>query len=315
MTTPHPDVPPVPARLAGNHEEFFGAAGTAWIAALPALARERMTAWGLTADGPAAHGVVALVLPVRRADGTPAALKLQPADEETGGEPHALRAWGGRHAVRLLEHDPASGSLLLERLDAARPLSAEPDEDTAVGVVGRLLGELSAVAAPPGTRTLADLAAGLLHRAPRALPRLSDPREVRLLETCAGAVRELSAEPGGRLVHWDLHYGNVLAPLPGSGRPDWLAIDPKPLAGDPGFDLFPALRNRWGPVASAASPRDAVLRRFDLLTATAGLDRARSAGWTLGRVLQNALWDAESGAVRLAADQAVVATAMLRRTG
>ena len=33
----------------------------------------------------------------------------------------------------------------------------------------------------------------------------------------------------------------------------------------------------------------AVLRRFDLLTEVLGLDRQRAIGWTLGRVLQNAL--------------------------
>jgi streptomycin 6-kinase len=35
----------------------------------------------------------------------------------------------------------------------------------------------------------------------------------------------------------------------------------------------------------------ALLRRFDLMTGVLGLDRARAAGWTLGRVLQNAVWD------------------------
>ena len=35
----------------------------------------------------------------------------------------------------------------------------------------------------------------------------------------------------------------------------------------------------------------ALLRRFDLMTDILGLDRSRAAGWTLGRVLQNAVWD------------------------
>ncbi|MDI5965633.1 aminoglycoside phosphotransferase family protein [Streptantibioticus silvisoli] len=305
----------VPPELAANHTDFFGAAGSVWIAGLPALARERMAGWRLTRDGPAAHGVVALVLPVRCADGTRAALKLQPVDEETGGEPAALRAWHGRGAVRLLDHHPASGSMLLERLDAARSLAAEPDERAAVTALAALLGRLAAVPAPPGLRRLADLAADLLRRVPAALPRLADPAEARLLDACAGAVRPLLAEPGDRLLHWDLHYANVLAPLPGADRGDWLAIDPKPLAGDPGFELFPALRNRWPAIAADSAPRNAVLRRYDLMTEVAALDRGRAAGWTLGRVLQNALWDIESGATHLAEDQVVVGGAVLRRVG
>src|SRR5690606_10428198 len=81
-------------------------------------------------------------------------------------------------------------------------------------------------------------------------------------------------EPGDRLLHWDLHYDNVLA----GEREPWLAIDPKPLAGDPGFDLLPALDNRWDDVVAGGDVRRAVLRRFDLLVEALGLDPARSAG-------------------------------------
>ncbi|NEE26801.1 hydroxyurea phosphotransferase, partial [Streptomyces sp. SID7982] len=85
------------------------------------------------------YGMCALVLPVvREADGRPAALKLQAVDEETAGEPVALRAWSaaGAGAVELLGHDPESGALLLERLDERRPLSGEADVREAVKVLG-----------------------------------------------------------------------------------------------------------------------------------------------------------------------------------
>lgn len=60
-------------------------------------------------------GGVALVVPVVCADGHPAALKLQPVDDETGGEGVALHCWAGLGAVWLLEHDPETRSMLLER--------------------------------------------------------------------------------------------------------------------------------------------------------------------------------------------------------
>jgi streptomycin 6-kinase len=56
----------------------------------------------------------------------------------------------------------------------------------------------------------------------------------------------------------------------------------------------------------------AVLRRFDLLTEVVGLDRQRATGWTLGRVLQNALWDIEDGAITLEPIQVSIATALLQ---
>jgi streptomycin 6-kinase len=57
----------------------------------------------------------------------------------------------------------------------------------------------------------------------------------------------------------------------------------------------------------------AVLRRFDLLTEVLGLDRQRATGWTLGRVLQNALWDIEDGETALDPAQIAIGTALLRR--
>ena len=288
----------VPAALTDSHTKYFGDAGRAWIAALPQLAADFLDRWALREDGAPMCGAVALVLPVLLPDGTAAALKLQPIDTETSGEPVALRAWDGDGAVRLLRHDPDSGAMLLERLNADRTLAAVPDDLAALQILSELLARLTAVPAPPGMRRLADIAAAMLDQVPAALARL-DPAEHRLIQRCAGAVRELLPEAGSRLLHWDLHYDNVLAPRPDArpaDRPEpWLAIDPKPLAGDPGFELLAALHNRWDDVVATGNVPRAIRKRFDLMTEVLNLDRQRAVGWTLGRVLQNVLWEVDTG--------------------
>jgi streptomycin 6-kinase len=80
----------------------------------------------------------------------------------------------------------------------------------------------------------------MLEEVPRAVGSLADPADRQVLQGWAAVVAELVAEPGDQLLHWDLHYENVLA----GEREPWLAIDPEPLAGDPGFDLWPALDSR-----------------------------------------------------------------------
>lgn len=278
-----PHVIEIPAELAASQAEYNGEAGRAFIAGLPDLTARFLDHWELTPDGRPLHGVAALVLPVLRADGTPAALKLQLLDEESAGEPVALRAWDGDGAVRLLDHDEATGTMLLERLDETRMLSHVPDAHQAVVTLAELLAHLTSFPAPPGLRSLGDIAQAMLDRTPWALGRIPDPEARRLVADCAAAVREVAGEPGDRLLHWDLHDENVLA----SGRAPWLAIDPKPLAGDPGFDLWPALDNRYDP--------DDIRWRFDALTDVLALDRDRARAWTLGRLLQNTLWDIEDG--------------------
>jgi streptomycin 6-kinase len=65
-----------------------GPSALRWVTALPRLAAEVLDRWALRPDGPARHGMAGLVLPVVRADGAPAALKLQePRDETTAAVP------------------------------------------------------------------------------------------------------------------------------------------------------------------------------------------------------------------------------------
>ncbi|WP_425831126.1 aminoglycoside phosphotransferase family protein [Streptomyces fractus] len=272
----------VPKGLVESQHAYAGEAGRAFVAALPARVEEFLERWELTVDGPLMHGVAALVVPVV-GDGRPAALKFQVLDEETEGEPVALRVWDGDGAVRLLRYDDGTGTMLLERLESERMLSVVEDSRKAVVVIAELLARLTAGPAPEGMRRLSDIAAGMLAEAPDALRRVADPAERALLADCVAAVREVADEAGDRLLHWDLHFDNVLA----SGREPWLAIDPKPLAGDPGFDLWPALNNRFEP--------EETVWRFDAVSGALGLDRERARAWTLGRVLQNALWDIEDG--------------------
>ncbi|MGR6971213.1 aminoglycoside phosphotransferase family protein [Streptomyces cynarae] len=273
----------VPGELVASQEKFNREAGRAFVAELPRRVEEFLERWGLRVDGPAMYGVTALVLPVTRTDGAAAALKLQLRDEESEGEPLALSAWDGEGAVRLLEHDEPTCTLLLERLDETRTLTHVPDAREAVLVIAELLARLTAVPAPEGMRRLGDIARVMLEQVPRALERIPDPADRRLVADCAAALREVASEPGDRLLHWDLHYDNVLA----ADRAPWLAIDPKPLAGDPGFDLLPAIGNRYDPGETRW--------RFDALTDALGLDPERARAWTLGRVLQNCLWDTEDG--------------------
>ncbi|WP_309111209.1 aminoglycoside phosphotransferase family protein [Saccharothrix sp.] len=285
--------------------------GRAWLAALPASIAENLETWSLRPDGPVRNGMASLVLPVVRADGTPAVLRLQPPTEETAGALAGLRAWDGDGVVRLLDHDAGGGVMLLERLDATRPLSSVADDEEALTVLAGLLARLTAVPAPPGLRRLSDIAAAMLDQVPWAVRHLG-PEDAALVRTCAAAVAEVLPEPGDRLLHWDLHYDNVLA----GEREPWLAIDPESLAGDPGFDLLPALDNRWEAVAGDVP--GGVRRRFDLLTDALSLDRDRATAWTLGRVLQNALWDVEDGKPALEPVQVAIATTLLaprRRLG
>ncbi|MBE2999422.1 hydroxyurea phosphotransferase [Nocardiopsis sp. HNM0947] len=288
--SPSPEVR-VPAALDAHLRRH---AGASWADGLAELTSARLRVWGLRVRGPVLHGMVALVVPVWLPGGGRAVLKMQPLDAETAGEPVALRAWDGRGAVRLLDDDPGTGALLLEALDPERNLE-RVDLDAALERVGGLLARLHAVPAPAGIRGLGEEARDLAGRADHLSRTMGAESGRARLVGLAARAREVSAEPGGALLHWDLHFANVLAPLPGAEREPWVAIDPKPLAGDGGFDLWPCLHNRWEEAVATGDPGREARRRMELLAEAAGLERDRARAWTLVRVLQECVWALEDG--------------------
>ncbi len=275
-----------------------GPAWAAWLERLPGTASGLLADWDLRRDGPATHGHCSLVLPVRAADGAPAVLKVTyDGDEESADEGLALQRWGGRGAVRLLRADPHRRALLLERLTPV-DLSDHWDLE-ACEIVGGLYPRLH-VPAPVQMQRLS----AYVERwtAPLAeLPR-DAPIPRRMVEQTRSLVPDLLgsgpfASTSGedlRIVHGDLHFGNVLAApdvAVAAGREPWLAIDPKAMAGDPHYEPAPLLWTRWEElVDGVGGVRDGVRRRFHTLVDTAGLDEARARDWVVVRMVHNAHW-------------------------
>ena len=154
---------------------------------------------------------------------------------------------------------------------------------------------------------MSEIVAGMLDEVPKTLAGMASAAERDALRYWALALAEVSVEPGDCLLHWDLHFDNVLA----GEREPWLAIDPKPLRGDPGFDLLPALHNRWDEIVESGDVGRAVRRRFDIMVEILGLPRDRAVAWTLGRVLQNSIWEIDEGTDRLDLVQISVGQALV----
>jgi len=292
----------IPARLIESHGED----NAEWLAALPKMAAEYAARWDLTVVSEPLNGMASLILPVARRDGTQAMLKLQPVNDESESEALALRTWSRDDVVEVLEDDPATSTILLERLEP-RTLNDVPDHTEATRILAELLVRLIAVPAPPEIRRLADVAGAMVEDAPGLIPLLSDPSERALVRRFVAQVTELLPESGDRLLHWDLHYDNVMA----AQRQPWRVIDPKPLAGDPGFEILPVLWNRWDELVATGDLTAAIRARFDLMLDITGIDRERALGWTAGRVLQNVLWDTEGGETAIGPVLLAIADALL----
>lgn len=262
----------------------FGARSLAeradWLAMLPAMARGYAHRWSLAPDGDALFGYVGVVWPVRRADGTPAMLKLSWPDDESRDEALALATWAGDGAVRLLEHDSDDHALLLERLDPHRSLNEEPIDDAVVIAAGLL--RRMAVPAPVLHRSTSREAERWAEQLPGRSKAVGHPVPARTMAAAVEYCRDLGPKSGALLVNEDLHYLNVLR----GDREPWLMIDPKPIVGDPEFGVIPMLWNRYDETLGAQGIR----ARFDTIVTAAELDGELAAAWTLVRAVVNWVW-------------------------
>jgi streptomycin 6-kinase len=273
---------PLPAPVLAMAER--GPEWERWVDALPALQRSVLDEWSLEPEGAAQHGYCSLVQPVRTSSARPAMLKIGFPDEESAGEHLALQHWHGSGAVQLLRADPHRRALLLERLHPET--LAEVADVEACETVAGLYPRLHRPPLPQLRRltSLLERWQGQLAAVPRHAP---VPH--RLVQQASAIARDFADDPDtdSALLHGDLHYDNVLA----GDREPWLVIDPKPLAGDPHYELAPMLWNRWDEVVASGDVRDAVRRRFHTLVDAAELDEDRARDWAVLRVVLNAVWE------------------------
>ena len=260
-----------------------------WLDRLPRLATELLDEWRLRPVATELHGYCSRVVPVVDEDGEAGALKITfDGDEESLHEGLALQRWGGRGAVRLRRADPHRRALLLDWLPG--PDLGDTWDVEACEAVGRLYGDLH-VPALPQLATVSSYVERWLDELRDLARDLPVPR--RYVEQALSLGPDLLAgEAPEVVVHGDLHYANVMADASG----EWLAIDPKPMAGDAHYEPAPMLWNRMdeltGPLA-VGSVRDGLRRRFHTLVDVAGLDEGRARDWVVVRMVVNASWSVQ----------------------
>jgi streptomycin 6-kinase len=256
--------------------------GAEWLASLPGHVAELAERWSLAIGEPFEPARISLVLSATRADGAEAVLKLNFPEAESAHEGDALAWWAGAGAARLLELDRDRAAVLLERLRPGTQLWSLPEEE-ALLVAADVLRRLRRPAPAAGPfRPLAGEAERWATEVPRRWAMLGRPCDRRVIDEATAAIGELvPSQPELVVVHQDLHGGNVLR----SDERGWLAIDPKPLVGEPAFDVASLVRDRRWELTTEARPVERIRRRLDVLSSELGLERERMRGWALVHAL------------------------------
>ncbi|MGW0510809.1 aminoglycoside phosphotransferase family protein [Streptomyces olivaceoviridis] len=258
-------------------------AGDDWLARLPAAAERAVAQRELTVERvQVPGGRSSLVVLVRRADGTPAVLKLAPPRARPQSERAALAHWGGLGAVQLLESEAEDGALLLERLHPDVSVRSLPEAKAlleAAGTLRRLW------VAPPAGHVFETVAerTGRQAVAMRAGAG-TDPEAAPLVEAALAARAELLAAPPEQLLlHGTFRQSKVLS----GERMPWLAVGPDPVVGESAFDLARLVRDRVEDLIAASSGPSTTRRRIKRLAESLEVDQERLRGWTLFRAVES----------------------------
>jgi streptomycin 6-kinase len=280
----------IPKSLKATIERVYGEAGRQWLAAAPALLSECRTRWSLELDEPFAYLSYNLVIPGRTSAGREIVLKVGVPCSELLTEAAALSLFDGVGAVRLLDHDAVRGMLLIERVTPGIPVNKSQGEVEATKSAAALMRRLWRV--PPQQHSFPSLAiwfrgfARLRHRFGGG----TGPFPSEVIGQAEHLFSKLNASSTGDVVlHGDLHHENILS----SASHGWLAIDPKGICGDPGYEVGSFMLNQLPVEVSDAETITILDQRLSIFSAELEIRRERLAGWAFCHAVLSALWNFE----------------------
>jgi streptomycin 6-kinase len=228
-------------------------------------------------------------------------LKVAVNDEEKRGN-QLMIWWNGRGAARALAQ--AEDAILMERGEADALLAVFArggGDDEASRIMCSVLRELHAprIHVPPKLLPLAEWF--------EPLGRAAEAHGGVLRAAAASAAKLLAAQRDIVPLHGDMHHGNVLR----FGSRGWLAIDPKGLVGERGFDHANIFCN---PDNRTATAPGRLARQIRVVADAADLAPGRLLSWVLAWSGLSAAFNFEDGlSANAALKIAEIAAAELNR--
>jgi len=215
-------------------------------------------------------------------------LKISTNEEERGGG-RVLAWWDGKGAARVLAID--GDAVLMERALGDRSLAAmarSGQDDEATRIICDAIAQLHQPRAKNPTPNLIPLSVWF-RELEAAAARYGGP-----LVRSAASARALLANPQDvRVLHGDIHHENILD----FGERGWLAIDPKGLIGERGFDYANIFTNPdlSDPTLPVATLPERFQQRLATVTEQSGIEHRRLLHWIIAWCGLSAVWFIEDG--------------------
>jgi streptomycin 6-kinase len=278
----------LPPRFVQNTLDSCGKVGEQWLNDLPVVIEEIAEHWSLDVNKPFQNLSYNYVAPCVCADGDEAVLKiaLPLNNPEIFNEANFLRIANGKCAVKFLNFDEKRRAMLLEKLTPGANLKETCGKDDAKAVeiaIGVMRGLLKK---PPENSTfqrLEDWFNNLKKAENTKFDNRFAAKAYRIFE-------ELSFTSKRKyLIHGDLHHENILS----AQREPFLAIDPKGIIGDIGYEIAVFLNNHFVWLSTGENLQeklDDAVRRFSEAFEITPRDLKH---WAFAQMVLSAWWTFE----------------------
>jgi streptomycin 6-kinase len=275
----------LPKKFKRNIVELHAEKGKQWLDDLPDLIAKMSEKWSLAVDKPFPDLSYNFVAPCVCADGTNAVLKIgyNEKDSVIFSEAKFLTVLDGRGAVKLLRFDKNCCALLLERLipgeNLAKLCKTNDEKATliAIDVMRKICQQ------PPKNHDFPTLE-NWINKLQTAAETKFAPR---LVAKALNNFEELSdASEQNLLLHGDLHHENILS----AERESFLAIDPKGVVGDIGYEIAVFMNNQRRIMRSRQDLRQIIARRIEQFSQSFAIEPLKLRKWAFVQAVLSAWW-------------------------
>ena len=275
----------LPEKFRRNILDLHREIGEQWLNNLPDLIAEISEKWTLSVEPPFPNLSYNYVAPCVSDDGTQAVLKIGFGEKKSVifSEAEFLKLLDGNGAVKLLRFDKNYCALLLERLIPGENLKriCQTNDEQATRIAIEVIQRLRCK--PPET--------GAFPALENWMNGLQTAEKVnfapRLVAKARNYFEELSdASEQNLLLHGDLHHENILS----AEREAFLAIDPKGVIGDIGYEIGVFLNNQRRLIRTRQNLSHILPRCVEQFARSFEIEPQKLRKWAFAQAVLSAWW-------------------------
>ena len=275
----------LPERFVKNTLDLCGKPGEQWLNDLPRIIGELEENWSLKVEKPFPNLSYNFVAPCICKDGAVLKIALPLNNPEIFNEASFLNVLDGKGAVKLLKSDENHRAILLEKLTPGKHLKElyRKDETKPVEITIKIQREIiKKMPEDSAFKKLEDWFKGFDKAANTVFPR-------EFIAKAHEFYKELSCSSNKFLIHGDLHHENILS----AEREPFLAIDPKGIIGDIGYEISVFLNNHLWWLASDANLKEKLNQAVLQFSEAFEIEPRDLRKWAFAQIVLSAWWTFE----------------------